>query len=414
MKKTNILKNRNYRYLWLGQASSVMGDWFNQVSLAQTVLFLSNSALSVGILLMCRALPAVILGPFVGPYVDRLPKKKTMVMTDLLRGVTVATFIFAFLFEQIWLLYVGSVVIGLLSMFFNPSRQATIPMIVSREKLAEANAFSSATNSFVTILGSILGGILSAIAGPLICFTLNACSYFWSALCIFQMKWSENKSTVTSVPYGVALKEGFREATQNPVIRAVIWIGISWGFAGGGYQILIPLLGSNVYDMQGFGIGALYAVDGLGVLTGAYLVKQFIKDQHRRAVIWYGASYLIQALFFVLLTQTETLFWGVLMLYFMRISSGVIIPLDSYMLQTHTQEEVRGRVFSLHLATYGGFMQLSYILSGLAYEQWGIPYVGWGIGIVSFVCGTSWLIQYRQGKLTSSPSAVPMENRLYK
>ncbi|MFN2744338.1 MULTISPECIES: hypothetical protein [Bacillus] len=87
------------------------------------------------------------------------------------------------------------------------------------------------------------------------------------------------------------------------------------------------------------------------------------------------------------------------MLYFMRVSSGVIIPLDSYMLQTNTREEVRGRVFSFHLATYGGFMQLSYLASGFAYDQWGIPLVGLVIGAVSLICGTGWLIQYMQGKL---------------
>ncbi|GGE28905.1 hypothetical protein GCM10011571_33780 [Marinithermofilum abyssi] len=89
-----------------------MGDWFNQVALAQTVLFLSNSALSVGILMLCRALPSVILGPFVGPFVDRLSKKRTMVLTDLARGIIVLAFILAFLLKQVWILYVGSISIS--------------------------------------------------------------------------------------------------------------------------------------------------------------------------------------------------------------------------------------------------------------------------------------------------------------
>lgn len=87
------------------------------------------------------------------------------------------------------------------------------------------------------------------------------------------------------------------------------------------------------------------------------------------------------------------------------VSSGIIIPLDTYLLQTHTKEEVRGRVFSLHLATYGGVMQLSYVVSGWTYEQLGIPLVGLGIGTISFLCGMSWLIQYKRGKFNSSPRA---------
>jgi Transmembrane secretion effector len=249
MKKRLISRNRNYRFLWLGQTGSVLGDWFNQVALAQTVLFLSDSALSVGILLMCRALPSALL------------------------------------FKQVWILYAGSFLIGCLSAFFNPSRQAAIPSVVARKDLAEANSFSSATDSMIGILGAALGGIVSTTFNPLVCFVINAISYFWSAFCIFQMKWSESVSPSHSDSYFKSLKKGGHEASRNQVARAIILIGISWGFAGGGYYILIPLLGNNVYQMQGLGIGILYAVDGLGVLTGAYLVKKFVNHQYRRGIV---------------------------------------------------------------------------------------------------------------------------------
>ena len=169
-----------------------MGDWFNQVALAQTVLFLSNSALSVGILLLCRALPNVFLGLFIGPFIDQLSKKKIMVITDFARGIIVSAFLFAFLWQQVWILYLGSFLIGCLSAFFNPSRQAAIPSVVPREDLAEANSFSSATDSMISILGSILGGVVSSVFSPIGCFMINGISYIWSACCILQIKWSES------------------------------------------------------------------------------------------------------------------------------------------------------------------------------------------------------------------------------
>lgn len=172
--------------------------------------------------------------------------------------------------------------------FFNPSRQAAIPSVVARKDLAEANSFSSATDSMIGILGAVLGGIVSTAFNPLVCFVINAISYFWSAFCIFQMKWSESVSPSHSDSYFKSLKKGVHEASRNQVARAIILIGISWGFAGGGYYILIPLLGNNVYQMQGLGIGILYAVDGLGVLTGAYLVKKFVNHQYRRGLCGTG------------------------------------------------------------------------------------------------------------------------------
>ena len=82
------------------------------------------------------------------------------------------------------------------------------------------------------------------------------------------------------------------------------------------------------------------------------------------------------------------------MLLLMRIASGVIIPLDTYLLQSNTKEGIRGRVFALHGSTYGGVMQLSYALSGLAFVSWGIPHTGIFIGLISLVCGVSWLAQF--------------------
>ncbi|WP_217895864.1 MFS transporter [Marininema halotolerans] len=404
--KNNLLfKNRNYRYLWMGQAGSVMGDYFNQVAIMSTALHLSNSVLSISYLLMLRMLPSVIIGPFMGPLVDRFHKVKTMIIADLFRGIVTLSFIVAFLKEEIWILYVGSFFIGILSSFFNPARQSVQPLIVSRDRIAEANAWSTATYSVMTIVGSILGGVVSAIFSPLLCFILNGLSYFWSAWCIKAIQLPK-KGKPDRLPYRQALIEGFKEATQNRVVRSILLIGISWGIAGGGYLILIPLLGKNVYQMNGIGIGLLYGVDGLGVLTGAYVVKACVRDRHQRAVVWYGASYIVQAVFFACLTQTSTFFFGVLLLYAMRICSGIIIPLDTYMVQTYTTESRQGRVFALHMATYGGVMQLSYIVSGVAYEKYGIPLVGVGIGVVSLLCGASWLTQYYQGKFTSPKLSI--------
>ena len=118
---------------------------------------------------------------------------------------------------------------------------------------------------------------------------------------------------------------------------------------------------------------------GIGVLIGSHAVNQFVGQRHRRAVIWYGAAYLTQALFFAVMTQFTAFAWGALMLLLIRISSGVIIPLDTYMLQVSTRPAVRGRVFALHGSTYGGVMQLSYAMMGLAIARFGIH--GGPIGI---------------------------------
>jgi len=390
-----LRSNQNYRNLWLASVGSQFGNWFNEVALAQVTLTLTHSPAAMGFVLLCRSLPAVILGPFAGPFVDKFPKKPFLLVTDLVRAVFALALSFAVILHTSWILYVVSVLLGVSGVLFGPARNAAIPLIVSQDGLATANGLESQASGLIQIVGAACGGIVAATLGPIACFIINAVSYLWSAFHILRCRWEEgNGVNRNGTPYVQSLKEGFQEALHNRTVRAIILIGISWGLAGGGYYILIPVLGQQVYHMGGLGIGVLYVIDGVGVLIGAYAVNRYVGKHHRRAVIWYGVAYLTQALFFGVMTQFTVFAWGALMLLLMRISSGVIIPLDTYMLQVSARPDVRGRVFALHGSTYGGVMQLSYALMGLALARFGIPTVGIVIGAMSLLCGVSWLVQF--------------------
>lgn len=400
MEKGLLRRNPAFRNLWLGKTGSIFGDWFNQVALAHATLVLTGSAAAMGFVLLCRTLPAVLLGPIASPLIDRCPKKRILLLSDLARAVFSLLFAAAFAWQAEWLLYVGAILLGLAGILFNPAENAAISLIVAQKDLAEANAIRSGTAGIVMIAGAFGGGIVSAALSPIICFAINSASYLWSACCIYRTDWTESMSRSAQPVYFQSLREGFQQASRNRIARAIILIGISWGIAGGGYYLLVPLLGTNVYQLGGLGIGLLYAIDGLGVVCGAYLVKRFIGSQLRRAKLWYGIAYLGQAVFLGLLAQFS-LFWaGALLLFMMRVCSGLIIPLDTYLLQIHSDQEVRGRVFALHESTYLGVMQLSYVLFGTAFEAFSIPAVGILIGLVSFLCGLSWLREVKKEKQT--------------
>lgn len=390
-----LQKNRTYRNLWIAKAGSQLGDWFNQVALAQITLQLTHSSEAMGLVLLCRSIPAVVLGPFAGPFVDRFSKKPLLVATDVLRAGFACGYAFAFIFHASWILYTGSLLLGIAGVFFNPARDAAIPLVVKPEDLPETYALESGTSGIQQILGAALGGILAVTVSPFVCFAVNAASYLWSALCILRTHWREaHEAKSLHIPYIQALNAGFHESVRNRIARAIIFIGISWGLAGGGYYILIPLLGSQTFHLGGLGIGLLYAIDGSGVLLGSYLVHRVVGKNHHRAVIWYGVAYITQALFFGLLAQATFFLLGSLLLLFMRTNSGVIIPLDSYLLQTSTEQGMRGRLFALHSSTYGGVMQISYILAGYAFEHIGVPFAGLLIATISLLCGVSWLMQF--------------------
>lgn len=320
-----------------------------------------------------------------------------MLISDLTRAVSVLLFPLSIMLHTSAFLYIGALLTGLSGVMFAPAQQAAYPLIVPAKDLVHANTLSSGTYGFLSIVGAVSGGIVSSFLSPVVCFLMNSLSYLWSASCIFRTRIVECEgSHVKKETYFPALKAGFLEVADNKVAKSIILIGISWGLAGGGYAILIPTLGEMVYGMGGFGIGLLYAIDGLGVLLGAVFVRRFVGSSDQRANLWYGIAYLTQALFFALLAQSALFLFGALMLLLMRFSSGMIIPLDSYLMQSHTKAEVRGRVFSLHNSTYSGVMQLSYAISGYLFESVGIPIMGLIIGFISFLCGSFWLLQMKE------------------
>ncbi len=256
-------------------------------------------------------------------------------------------------------------------MFFAPAREAAIPQVVATDQLVVANALSSQTGALAQILGAACGGIL-ANANPILCFGLDALSYLWSAAIIVRTYWVEPMINSKRSPYTRRLLEGLLEVRANRIARAMIIIGVSWGLAGGGYYILVPVLAQNVYHMGAIGIGVLYVVDGIGVWMGAHSVSRWVGLQSRRAYIWYGLAYLTQAIFFGLMAEAKMLMVGAMFLLGMRISSGIIIPLDAGLLQLHVPRPFQAGYLLCHDATYGSVMQLPILLWAGRFNTLGI------------------------------------------
>lgn len=402
---TLLRQNPAFRGLWLAYTGSVLGSWFNQVALALVTLRLTHSAAAMGLVLLARNVPMIVLGPFIGPLVDRTGKRRLMLLTDLVRAGVAGSFIIAIILHSMPLVFTAAALLGLASVFFAPARDAAIPQVVPPEQLVAVNAFSSQTVAMAQIAGAAFGGLLAA-ANPILCFGLDALSYVWSAFHIARTHWREPARETQAAPYTRQLLEGFREVRGNRLARAMIIIGVSWGLAGGGYYILVPVLGQHVYHMGALGIGVLYVVDGVGVWLGAFGVSRWVEARSRRAYIWYGLGYLTQAVFFGLLAQTTTLVAGALFLLGMRISSGIIIPLDAGLLQLNVPGPFQGRVFALHDATYGSVMQLSYVVVGWAFQHFGYQRVGLVVGLVSGLCGVFWLSQRRYWSASSQTQSA--------
>ena len=176
-----LLRNSRFRLLFLATAASGIGNWLAVIALQVDVYDRTHSAWWVGELLLANILPAVFIGLFLGPLVDRLSRKWLMIASDLGRLVVFALLPFAGSASEVVVL---AVVAGIGNAFFRPAVLAGVPNLVSASELGPANALLQLVEWTTTALGPLLGGVLVAASGPNLAYVVNAVTFGISAVLV--------------------------------------------------------------------------------------------------------------------------------------------------------------------------------------------------------------------------------------
>ncbi len=183
-----LRRNRNYRFTWLGQIVSEVGDHFNNVAVFSLAVQQTHNGAVIAALMLSRAIPAVMAGPLAGIALDRFDRRRIMIGSDLVRGVVALGFIFAIARKQLWLLYLLSALLMLASPFFTSGRSSILPAIASDEELHTANSLTQTTGWLTLTVGAFFGGTAVAGFGYQLAFIFNSLSFFFSAMCILQLR----------------------------------------------------------------------------------------------------------------------------------------------------------------------------------------------------------------------------------
>jgi MFS family permease len=349
--------NRNFRLLFAGQAISQLGDWFNAVAVYALLLDLTGSATSVAGMMIVQFLPAAFVGPFAGVVVDRVDRRRLMIVTDVIRGGVVLGLLLVKRADQIWIAYV---VMGLTvgaSAFFEPARTATIPSVTTADELLPANALSSAMWSAMLAIGASAGGLVTAVAGRNVAFAANAASFFASAVFI-------GRTTFSAVPsprpederarskFGLGdLVEAFHYVRRAPQIAAVMLIKTGWGLAGG-VLLLLTVFGQRVFPVGGStsaGIGVLYGARGIGAGLGPIAVRWILGQQPatlRRSI---GPAYFVVAIAYIALSWAPTLALAATCVMLAHFGGSILWVFSTVLLQLEVPERFRGRIFATEL-----------------------------------------------------------------
>jgi predicted MFS family arabinose efflux permease len=382
-----------------------MGDWFDTIALYTIILNLTGSGRDVGLLLVARFVPSFLCGSISGVVADRFSRRTIMIVSDLLRAVVVLGFLFVRRADQLWIIYVLTVLQLALSTFFEPAKTAAVPSIVTDRELVAANAISSVTWSIMLTLGAAIGGLITGWFGTNAAFVLDALSYVLSAVLILNVKLPKRpkrerrKLTVGRVLGITETIEGARYVKRRPSVLALLLVKPAWGL-GGGILTLLAVFGERIFPVgksAATGIGVLFAARGIGTAVGPIVARRIAGEGTKRLQVSIGIAFLIGGIFYFAFGAATSFIVALLVLGIAHTGGSILWVFSTVLLQRSVEDNFRGRVFAAELALLTLTMAASNYLTGELLDRFGVSprIVTMGIGVFFLLPGIAWFATRR-------------------
>lgn len=381
----SVLKTRDYRLLFVGQAVSHIGDQFDLIALPWLVLTLTHDPLQLGLVLAVAGVPRAALMLVGGAWADRHSPRTIMLASDVLRFALTAALAAAILTgtAQIWMVYALALAFGIVSGFFMPAAEATVPRLLDDEQLESGNSLIMGVNQMAAFLGPAAAGLLIAafgagarasgsavgaasLAGIGAAFALDSCSFLVSAVFLGLMgRLPALNAHKETHPFSDII-EGLRYAWQSERIRwMVALIALANFLVAGPLLVGIPVLAQSRFLGGAAALGIVMSASGLGSLVGM-ISAAAVPRPSDRVFSWLvvglmaGFSVAMGSLGFVRATWVAAA-----LVLAAGVGNGYIAVVLMSSVQRMTHERFLGRVMSLIMLAGFGLMPISQALAGV-------------------------------------------------
>jgi len=400
-----LRENRGFRQLWLGQVVSQLGDWFDTIAVMTLVLNLTGSGRDVGLIMVARFLPSVVVGPLSGVVADRFNRRTIMIVSDALRAVVVLGFLFVRRPDQIWLIYVLTVLQLTFSTFFEPAKSAAIPSIVAERELVSANAITSVTWSAMLTLGAVAGGLVTGWLGTDAAFIVDSATYLVSAALVWSVRLPRRpprEKTPLTLAKALGITdtlEGIRYVGTRPRVLALMAVKPAWGL-GGGILALLAVFGEKIFPVgrdAATGIGVLYAARGIGTAVGPVFARRLAGESRTRMQTSIGLSFLVGGVFYAAFAGATNYAVALVVLAIAHMGGSILWVFSTVLLQQGVEDNFRGRVFAAELALLTLTMAASNYITGELLDRFNYSprVVTVGIGVLFLLPGLLWFATAR-------------------
>ncbi len=361
-RQPGVLSIKPFRRLWIALSLSSLGDWLSIVALTVLAPSLASGGQvaqvsAVGGVWLATLLPALLFGPLAGAMADRMDRRMTMIIGDVVRGLL---FLSIPLFPNLTWIYVAKFLAGIASQFWNPATAASIPNLVPKDKLERANQLSLLTTYGTAPLAAGLFSVLALVSEgisrvtPLfhtsnvdLALYFNAASYGISALTVYFIRQIPKRTACDKISVPSTTKsiwEGWLFIRTTPVIRGLA-IGMLGAFAAAG--AVVGLGFSYVTEtLHGgsAGWGLVFAAIFVGMALGMAIGTRVLGDFSRRRL--FGLSITAGAVPLALIALVPNLVVVTLLVVLLGALSGIAYATGFTIIGLEVDDSIRGRVFA--------------------------------------------------------------------
>ena len=369
------LRHRDFRLLWIGQIVSVTGSQMQLAAINWHIYLITHSALSLGLVGACRAIPIILCSLIGGVVADVVDRRRLMMATQsvmLISSGTLALVTFSGL-DHVWPIFLLTATSSAAWAFDTPARQSLMPMLVPLKDFQNAVSLSMLMFQFGMIIGPPFAGFLLASRGPGLVYAFNAASFVAviAGLALMRVSGRPEKTETDAPRISLqALVEGLRFVWRTPIIVQTMTLDFVATFFASANQLL-PIYAKDILQVGARGFGFLAASPAAGAIVAGLVMARLgtIRKQGVTVIVsiaFYGAATIAFGL--------SRIFWlSLLMLAATGAADTVSTILRQTIRQLVTPNYIRGRMTSINMIFFMGGPQLGEVEAGTVAALIGAP-----------------------------------------
>lgn len=362
----------DFRMLMLGTLASNSAFWMYQVAVGWLALQMTNSPFFVGMAGFAGGIPLLLCSIPAGVIIDRYDRRNVLLFAQI--GVMLVSLVFALmvglgLMKPLSMLVLVAIY-GTIMSFIFPVRTAIVPALVNRRDMANAVALNSASQNATRVIGPSLAGVLIGVFGVAETFAIAAVMQAFALVATTRLP-SLPSATLSRQGSGMSsLTVGLRIVAERPKLIALIILALAPTVLVMPYINLMPVFARDVFAMGSSGLGLLLASTGLGTVAGSLSVARPSSGRtSSRTQILSAAGFAGCVLIFAL---TSIPIVAMVVLFVAGWMSAAFLAMNQTELQLSVEDDVRGRVLSIYLLTWG-MLPIGQLLVGGIASQVGTP-----------------------------------------